>query len=177
MLYQLCRIASNNRIIARWAEFRKCMNMHLWLTFNSICMAELRKTTKIFSWDSWSLGRSSNPEPPDYEAGVPPPPPKTMEIRFLQASKFLQIIWKWGGMQFPDGISVCSPARKKFRTSEWSYHTVHGEWNIRKASFDLNQKEMRILKAKEETGRRGDPAAASWGWSRRGCECDFDDTS
>jgi hypothetical protein len=36
----------------------------------SICREKLRKPTENLTQDSWSPGRDSKPEPPDYETGV-----------------------------------------------------------------------------------------------------------
>jgi hypothetical protein len=39
---------------------------HLFGYYPSICLEELKKTTKILSRDRWSAG----PEPPEYKAGI-----------------------------------------------------------------------------------------------------------
>jgi hypothetical protein len=50
--------------------------------YPSICLGELKKTTKNFSQDSQSPGRYLIQRPPEYEAGVPTTLPTIKQIGY-----------------------------------------------------------------------------------------------
>jgi hypothetical protein len=71
--------------------------------YPSIFLQELRKTTKILSQDSWSLGRDLNPGLPEYEAGVLTTQPKRSINLDLKTSYYDNVV-----RDFPQSFSAYS---------------------------------------------------------------------
>jgi hypothetical protein len=59
-----------------WKGFKGSGRVLILIYYPGIRLEGLRKTTKNLSEDSLSSARNSNPEPPEYEAGVMITPPR-----------------------------------------------------------------------------------------------------